>query len=133
MKFLSYANALLFTLFVTGCASQIGKGSSKTLYSIAGVLEVNRQDLGKDIQLNLDQKLFFNMDTTQEMPGQWSLAEYDNRILLLLSDTPRVESEHWGVLLQGRFLGSGEVVLQFTPTDENLKPQTFHFSVSVRK
>lgn len=37
-----------------GCAEQMSRGSARSLYTIAGVLEVFRQDLGKDAQMRID-------------------------------------------------------------------------------
>ena len=125
--------ALAGLLLFAGCASEMGRGSTRALYTVADPLEVRRDDLGKDIQLRLDQKLLFNFETGGEHPGHWELLEYNNRILLLLSDTPRVATGFQGFLLQARAMGSGEVSLRFTPSDEGQQPQDVKFSISVRR
>jgi hypothetical protein len=120
-------------MLITGCVSEMSKGSAKNLYTIADILQVNRADLGKDIQLKLDQKLFFNFEPDPEHLGDWELVQYDNRHLLMLNDHPYVESGNWGLLLQARALGFSEVELRFTPVDENEKPQNYIFSISISR
>ncbi len=124
---------LLALVLLAGCASQMSRGSSKSLYTVSEVLDVHREDIGKSVQLKLDQKIFFKMDPNPDKPGQWSLVDYSNRVLLLLSETPRVESGNWGLLLQARAMGSGEVTLRFTPFDENAQPETATFEISITK
>lgn len=124
---------ILLSALIFGCASEMGRGSGKSLYSVADVLEVHPEDAGKSIQLTLNQKLFFNFEVNPEETGQWSLENYDRRVLLLLSDTPRVASGGWGVLLQARALGYGDVTLKFTPEDEGKPPRTVVFDISIRK
>jgi len=128
-----FFTGLVVLLLFAGCASEMGRGSTRALYTIADPLEVRRDDLGKDIQLRLDQKLLFNFETGGEHPGHWKLLDYNNRILLLLSDTPRVAPGFQGFLLQARALGGGEVSLRFTPSDEGRQPQDVKFSISVRR
>ena len=81
---------LLVTFLLVSCASEMKRGSDATLYSIADPLEINREDIGKDIQLKLDQKLFFNMDNNSPISGRWELVDYERRTLLLLSNSPKV-------------------------------------------
>ena len=124
---------LVISLGIVGCISEMSRGSSRTLYTIAGVLEVRHDDLGKDIQLRLDQKLFFNLQNDPETPGQWTLVDYEGRTLLLLSETPRTAPGFWGLLLQARGLGSAYVTLRFTPTDEGKPPQEINFEIAIRR
>ena len=123
--------AWLVVLFFSSCLSGMKRGSDKSLYTIAGILEVKREDAGKSIQLALDQKLFFKMDKTVEPAGEWELVSYEHPPLLLLSETPRVESGYWGLLLQARAFGNAEVKLRFTPHDENQPPKDVTFSISI--
>ncbi len=125
--------ALVILLGLMGCASEMSRGSSRALYTVAGVLEVHRDDIGKEIQLHLDQKLFFNLENDPEAPGQWALVDYEKQALLLLSETPRTAPGFWGLLLQARGLGSGYVTLRFTPADEGKPPQEVNFEVSIRR
>ncbi|MDD2707291.1 MAG: hypothetical protein PHV34_04720 [Verrucomicrobiae bacterium] len=120
-----------------GCAREMSRGSAALLYSIADPLEVRRSDIGKNIQLKLDQKVLFCMAKGDEDAGvergRWELADFDKRTLLLLSEYPRVEAGCWGLLLQARSLGSGEVVLKFIPDDESKTPKEVKFEISIRK
>lgn len=125
--------ALLVGAFFMGCASEMGRGSATKLYTIADTLEVRREDIGKDIQLKLDQNLFFNLQKDEPSAGQWELVDYERRILLLLSDSPRTASGYWRVLFQGRSFGEGEVVLRFTPDDKNQTTKDVTFEVLVSK
>jgi hypothetical protein len=124
---------VLALALATGCAQQMSRGSAVSLYSVSDPLEVHRQDIGKSIQLRLDQKLFFNMETDGENPGQWELVDYEKRTLLLLSDTPRTMPGYRGFLLQARALGSGKVILRFTPLGEDAKPSEARFDISIRR
>lgn len=108
----------LMACLFSGCASDMGRGSSKSLYTVTEVIEVHREDIGKTIQARLDQKIFFNFTPYPDRLGQWAVKEYTNRTLLMLSDTPRVPVANWGALLQARALGSAEVTLTFTPYSE---------------
>ncbi len=123
---------LLAAVVLVGCASEMKRGSARTLYTIAGTLEVGRGDIGKDIQLTRDQQLLFKMDQTSAPSGKWEMVDYDNRTLLLLSETPRLESGFWGVLLQARALGQGAVRLRFTPDDESIAPREVTFEIQIR-
>jgi hypothetical protein len=123
----------LFCFMLIGCAGEMKKGSDQRMYTIATVLEVNRKDIGKDIQLTLNQKLMFNMENDPARLGTWEMVEYDPRILLLLSDTPRTAPGVWGVLLEARALGAGDVKLRFTPSDEKEPPENVLFQISVRR
>lgn len=116
-----------------GCASEIKRGSDKNLYTIVNTLEVRREDIGKDIQLKLDQNLFFKIDQDKTLVGQWELVDYERRILLLLSDSPKTPSGSWGLLFQARSFGTGEVVLRFIPEDKNQPPKKVTFEILVRK
>ena len=122
---------ILVALGLMGCASEMSHGSSKTLYTIADVLEVHREDIGKEIQLHRDQKLFFNFSKNPDEAGSWKLVDYSKRTLLLLSESPNVSAGAWGLLLQARALGSGEVELVFTPEDEALPSRTIKFEMSI--
>ncbi len=123
----------LLTLLAGGCASGLGRGSAETLYSYADILEVHRSDAGKSIQLKLDQKLFFKLDKDPDVPGQWSLVEYDNRTLLMLNENAPTASGYWGVLLQARALGRAFVKLRFTPADEMQEPQNVEYDISIHR
>ncbi len=116
-----------------GCASEIKRGSDKNLYTIADTLEVRREDIGKDIQLKLDQNLFFKIDQDKTLVGQWELVDYERRILLLLSDSPKTPSGSWGLLFQARSFGTGEVVLRFIPEGKNQPSEKVTFEILVRK
>jgi hypothetical protein len=131
LSFLILSAFLILT--IAGCASQMGKGSEKSLYTVSETLEVNRSDLGKSIQLKLDQKLFFNFDSNPEEPGYWELVQYNNRNLIILSETPRVAEGHWGVLMQARGLGFTDVELKFIPLDESHPSQNHNFSISITR
>ncbi len=111
----------------------MGRGSARALYTIANVLEVRQGDIGKDIQMVLDQKLLFKFENNEKEPGQWELVDYEKRTLLLLSETPRMESGFWGVLLQARALGSGKVVLRFTPGEDGKQAEEVPFSILIRR
>jgi hypothetical protein len=124
---------LIAIFLLGGCASEMGRGSSQSVYSIANVLTVFRDDIGKDLQLRLDQSLLFDFDKDPEKSGVWSLAEYDPRTLLLLSETPRLPEGDWGVLLRGKAIGSGWVTFKFTHYDEEKAPEEVKFFVSVRR
>lgn len=124
---------ILAALSLLGCASEMSRGSSKALYTIADTLEVHRNDIGKEIQLHRDQKLFFNFSKNPDEPGSWKLVDYSKRTLLLLSETPRVSPGDWGLLLQARALGSGEVELLFTPDDEALPSCNIKFETSISR
>jgi hypothetical protein len=126
-------SSVMVCLIFSGCTSGMSRGSERSLYTIAGVLEVHREDIGKDIQLVLDQKLLFSLEADPEAPGQWQLEDYDRRTMLLLSDTPRVPSDHWGVLLQARAMGSGYVKLRFVPDDTTQSSRDIRFNVSIRR
>lgn len=117
----------------TGCAQQMGRGSPRSLYTIAGVLEVFRQDLGKDAQMRLDQQLLFRLEKDPALDGHWSLVECSPGVLLVLSETPRVPPGEWGLLLQARALGRGEVKLRYTPAEEEQPPRDYLFEVSVAR
>jgi hypothetical protein len=136
MKFFVFSQILFLSvsgLLLSGCANQIPKGSSKTLYTIAETLEITQADLSKDVQLRLDQKLLFNLEPNPEELGTWMLVDYDNRHLLLLNDTPRVASGNWGLLLQARALGSAEVQIRFVPLTENSTPKNYTFPISISR
>jgi hypothetical protein len=124
--------AALICLVWMGCASEMKRGSNRSLYTIADTLEVHASDIGKSIQLNRDQKLLFDFEKDDSQPGVWELVDYDRRKLLLLSDTPRMPSGHYGFLLQARVMGSGEVNLRFSPLEETQPSRdvTFEFSIS---
>lgn len=109
------------------------RGSDKSLYSIAGVLEARREDVGKSIQLALDQKLLFKLETKGEEPGSWELVSYEHPPLLLLSDTPKMEAGYWGLLLQARAIGSASVKLRFTPADESQPPKDVTFAITIHR
>jgi len=134
-RFFAVLAGLLVFSFFSGCAGSGGmkRGSGRALYTIADPLEVYREDIGKSIQLRLDQKLLFKMERGGENPGEWKLVNHSNRILLLLSDAPRVMSNYQGFLLQARVIGSGEVTLRFTPSAEDQQPQDVKFEISVRR
>ena len=130
----SIVGLLLALLLFAGCAGgEMSRGSARSLYTIADVMEVHREDIGKSIQLKLNQKLFFHLENDPASPGEWTMVDYDQRTLLLLSDSPRVRPGFWGLLLEGRAIGSGEVNLRFTPSGEGKNPQEVKFEFSVRK
>lgn len=133
MKFMFPVSLLALLGLLAGCASGMSRGSAQSLYSIADPLEVHRGDIGKSIRLRLDQKLLFLMDYDGEHPGRWELVDYANRTLLLLSDNPRVAPGYRGFLLQGRAMGGAQVVLRFTPDEENAKPTDVKFDISIRR
>lgn len=124
--------ALLSPCFA-GCAHGLGRGSPHTIFSYADILEVHRIDAGKDIQMKLDQKLFFNFDKESGVSGKWSLDEYNNRTLLLLNEHPTTASGYWGILFQARGLGSSYVKLKFTPDDETKSSLSLTFDVSIHR
>jgi hypothetical protein len=131
-------NSLIFfwltgILFLAGCASEMGRGSSQSVYSIASVLTVFRDDIGKDVQLKLDQNLLFDFDKDPVRSGEWSLDEYDPRTLTLLSETPQLPDGDWGVLLRGKAIGSGWVKFKFTPYDEEKPPEEVKFYITIKK
>lgn len=130
---IAWLSAVFLLVFGPGCASEMSRGSSKSLYSIADTLVVNETDLGKTIQLRLDQKLMLNFQMNPDDPGDWDVDDYTNRNLLLLSDTPRVESGNWGRLFQARALGFGSIDLKFTPLDETKPVRTYQFSVTISR
>jgi len=111
----------------------MGRGSERALYTIAGVLEVHQGDIGKDIQMTLDQKLLFKFELNPDQPGKWEWVDYERRTLLLLSETPRMEAGFWGVLLQARAFGSGKVVLRFTPGEDGKPAEEVCFSILIRR
>ena len=135
MAFLQTRRCLvgLFCLLLASCASEMKRGSDKSIYTIADTMEVFRSDIGKNIQLRLDQKLFFKMENDPDQPGKWELIEHDRRTLLLLSTSPRTAPGVWGILLQARALGSGSVKLRFTPADETKTPQEILFETEIRR
>jgi hypothetical protein len=135
MKCLRFlCSLLLVVLFGIGCASpKTPRGSSKALYTIAETLEVNVDDVGKEIQLRLNQDLFFHLMIDPAEPGDWELLDFDKRTLKFLSDTPRTTPGYWGVLFRGNALGTGYVTLRFTPTDTNIAPHDIKFEISIRK
>ena len=120
-------------LLFSGCAAEMGRGSARTLYTIADPLEVHCNDIGKNIQLRLDQKLLFTLEKDEENPGRWELVDYDKRTMLLLSETPRVAVGFQGFLLQARVMGSGEVTLRFIPAGEDKPPRDVKFEISIRR
>jgi len=120
-------------IYLAGCAAEMKRGSERTLYSILDVLEVYREDIGKDIQITLNQKLLFKFTDDPERAGSWELVDYDRRTLLLLSETPRVGPESWGLLLQARAMGMGEVNLRFTPDEEGAAPRMIRFNIAIRR
>ena len=125
---------LAFTLiFLAGCASEMKRGSEETLYTIASTLEVNRNDIGKDIQLKLNQYLFFHFEIDPNERGQWKLVNHDPKTLLLLNENPRTAPGHWGSLFQARGIGSGEVQLRFVPVDKTQESKEVVFEFSVRR
>lgn len=135
MKCVAFARVFtgaLMCLVWVGCASEMKRGSSRSLYTIADTLEVHSSDVGKSIQLKLDQKLLFDFEKDDSQAGVWEMVDYDRRKLLLLSDTPRMASGHYGFLFQGRVMGSGEVVFRFSPLDEAqpARDVAFEFSIS---
>ncbi len=123
----------LATLYFSGCASEMGRGSTKALYTITETLEVRYEDIGKEIQLRLDQKLFFHFSKNPEEPGTWKLIDYSRRPLLLLSETPRVSSGAWGLLFQARAMGSGEIELVFEPDSDAFPSRTIKFEISITR
>jgi hypothetical protein len=124
---------ILAVYLLTGCASEMKRGSDKELYTIATVLEVHRDDIGKRIQLTLNQNLLFDFEPDTSRAGDWELIDYDRKTLLLLSETPRLPSNHWGVLLQARGIGSGEIRFRFTPHEDPHNMQQHIFEVSTRR
>lgn len=119
----------------TGCAEQMGRGSSRAIYTISGTMEVFRQDLAleKSAQLRIDQQLLFRLEKDPAMDGKWEFVELTGNVLLLLSDSPRVASGEWGLLLQARSLGRGEVKLRYVPSAEGEKPREYSLEVSVSR
>ena len=115
----------------SGCAEQMGRGSARSLYTIAGVLEVFRQDLGKDAQMRLDQQLLFRLEKDPKLDGHWSLVEYSPGVLIVLSESPRVQPGEWGLLLQARALGRGEVKLRYTPSETEQEPRDYALEISI--
>ncbi len=129
IRFLGLVGALV----LSGCTGTMPKGSERSLYTVADVLEVHRADLAKSIQLRLNQKILFDLDQDPDQPGEWGLVDYDNRVMILLSDSPRLPPGDWGVLLEGRALGYGQVTVKFIPTDDSLEPKTYTMDVSIKK
>ena len=130
-----FGAAALFAVLVagSGCAHQMSRGSEKSLYTISGVLEVFRADLGKDIQLRLNQSLLFRLEKDPALDGHWELVDYDRQLLLLLSDTPRVKPEEWGLLLQARAYGRGELKLRYVPAGEGETPRETTLAISISR
>ncbi|MBI4028384.1 MAG: hypothetical protein HY360_25590 [Verrucomicrobia bacterium] len=128
----SLAIAAVFLGFV-GCASEMKRGSDKLLYTIADTLDVRREDLGKDIQLQLGQNLLFKIAADPDEPGRWELVHHDSRTLLLLSETPRVGENTWGLLLRANAIGAGAVVLRFIPNREGADVRAVKFETFVRR
>ncbi len=114
-----------------GCAEQMSRGSARSLYTIAGVLEVFRQDLGKDAQMRIDQQLLFRLEKDPKLDGHWSLVEYSPGVLIVLSESPRVQPGEWGLLLQARALGRGEVKLRYTPSEAEQEPRDYTLEISI--
>jgi len=126
-------SSLVLGFLLSGCTSEMPKGSAQSLYTIADTLEVTKGDLGKSIQLKLNQKLLLNFESDPAQLGNWELVQYDNRTLLLLSENPRLPSENWGRLFQARVLGFAEIELRFVPQDENIPVQKHRFSISITR
>lgn len=125
------AVAALGVALMVGCAQQMSRGSQRSLYTIAGTLEVFRQDLGKDAQMRLDQQLLFRLEKNPELDGHWALVEHTPGVLIVLSETPRVQTGEWGLLLQARALGRGEVKLRYLPSEEGQAPRDYTLEISV--
>ncbi len=113
----------------------MGRGSSRALYTVAGVMEVYRQDLvqGKSAQLWLDQQMLFRLEKDPEVDGRWEFVGCTPGVLLVLSESPRVSSGEWGLLLQARAFGQGNVQIRYLPSAEQEKPRDYTIEVSVRK
>ena len=120
------------SLCLTGCAGGMGRGSSRTLYTVLETMEVRDDDIGKDIQLKLDQKVLFKFKKTSPM-GEWRVMDYEKRTLLFLTDTARVESDCAGILFQARGIGPATVDLVFMPDAEGQQPREVHFEISIRR
>ena len=98
-------------------------------------MDVYRQDLdqGKSAQMRIGQQLLFRLDKDPSRDGRWEFVDCTPGILLAQSETPRVDVGQWGLLLQARALGRGEVRIRYLPSEEGEKPREYTLEVQVSK
>lgn len=113
----------------------MGRGSSQVLYTVANVMEVYRQDLvlGKSAQMWMDQQMLFRLENDPDDDGRWEFVGCTPGVFLVLSESPRVASGEWGLLLQARALGRGEIHVRYRPFAEGRAPREYTMEVSVRR
>ena len=131
----SAALAAACALALAGCAEQMGRGSARSIYTVADVMDVYRQDLeqGKSAQMRLMQQMLLRLEKDPSAEGRWEFVGCTPGILLLQSETPRLAPEQWGVLLQARGYGRGELRVRYVPSASDEKPREYTLEVQVTR